>query len=355
MPDLVAESTTPTAGVQSAAPRSRVRSLVLAGIRIAVVLAIVGSVVYATVSQWQDVRATILGLAWQSVLLSLVMALIGMAANTLAWRAALDDLEHRVSVPAAGRIYLVGQLAKYLPGSIWAYALQMELGRRAGLPRARAFLASLVATGLSVTAALVLGVFGLQSLFDAAHSAEYGASGRTALYGLVALVPIAVVCAHPRVLTWLIQQFLRLVRRPPLEHVLTWGGVLRVVGWSAVAWVAFGVHLWLLANAQAAPGPGAVLLCIGAFALAMTAGLFAVLSPSGLGVREAVLVAALAPFVSTGPAVGIALASRLLFTAADIIAAAAAALSGVRHLRDTTNGDTTRDTGVSPAEAPERR
>ena len=40
-------------------------------------------------------------------------------------------------------VFLVGQLGKYVPGSIWAYVLQMELGKRYGIARARVFAASL--------------------------------------------------------------------------------------------------------------------------------------------------------------------------------------------------------------------
>jgi uncharacterized membrane protein YbhN (UPF0104 family) len=73
---------------------------------------------------------------------------------------------------------------------------------------------------------------------------------------------------------------------------------------------------------------------IGAFAVAMTVGLFAVFAPSGLGVREAVLVAALLPLLGPGDgvgvALGIALASRMLFILADVVTAGLAALAGVR-------------------------
>ncbi|MDI5939754.1 hypothetical protein QLR68_16710 [Micromonospora sp. DH15] len=93
----------------------------------------------------------------------------------------------------------------------------------------------------------------------------------------------------------------------------------------------------LLAIAPATPGMEGLLRSVGSFAIAMTVGMFAFLSPSGLGVREAVLVAALAPFLEgnggVGAAMGIALASRLIFTIADVLAAGLAALSGVRQLR----------------------
>ena len=95
------------------------------------------------------------------------------------------------------------------------------------------------------------------------------------------------------------------------------------------------MHLWLLANAQAEPGVWAVLRSIGAIALALSISVFAFIVPSGIGVREAILVAALAPYLggNTGVALGITYASRMIFTAADVIAAGAAALSARRELR----------------------
>ncbi|MER7271656.1 lysylphosphatidylglycerol synthase domain-containing protein [Micromonospora carbonacea] len=334
-----------------AAPTGPLRRWLSLGVRVAVVVAIAAGMAWSVVDQWPQVRSTWLGLAWQSVVLSVLAALAGMVANTMAWRAAVRDLEHRVSVPAALRICLVGQLGKYIPGSVWAYVLQVELSRRAGLPRARAFLATLVSVGLGVTAALGLGLLSLPALREAAGGGDstYADSVRVALWIVAALFPVALVCAVPRVLTALVQLALKVLRRPPLTHRLTWPGVSRVVGWSALGYTLFGVHLWLLANAQATPGVEGLLRSVGSFAIAMTVGMFAFLSPSGLGVREAVLVAALAPFLDgnggVGAAMGIALASRLIFTIADVLAAGLAALSGVRQLRR----DAPTETSATPA------
>lgn len=328
------------------------------GVRVVVIAAIAAGMTWSVVSQWPDVRQTWLDLAWPSVVLAVLAVLAGMFANSMAWRAAAEDLEHRVSVPAALRICMVGQLGKYIPGSVWAYVLQMELGRRAGLPRARAFLATLVALGLGVVAALGVGLLSLPSLLDATAEtgAEYAEPVRVALYIVAVLFPIALICAIPAVLTRLIQIVLKVLRRPPLQHRLTLPGVLRVVGWSALGYTLFGVHLWLLANAQAAPGVGGLLRSIGSFAIAMTVGMFAFLSPSGLGVREAVLVATMAPFLAgaggIGAATGIALASRLIFTVADLLAAGIAALSGVRQLRRGAPDEAAPDEAVPVEQVP---
>ncbi len=301
-------------------------------LRVGVTAAIAVAICITTVQRWSEVHQTIARLAWPSLIGSLLVAVLGMIAGMMAWRAALTDLGHGLPVGTAGRISLVGQLGKYLPGSVWAYVLQMELGRRAGVPRARVLIASAVSVGLAVTAGLVMGALGMPALLAAARGPG-GTTGRTAVYLLIVAVPCALVCAHPRVLTWLVGRALHLLRRPPLAGPLTWHGVIATLGWSALAYGLFGVHLWLLAAAAGRPGAGTLVRSVGAMALAMTISVFAVIAPSGLGVREFVLVTALTPYVgSAGVALGVALSSRLIFTAADLLAAGGAAVSGTRRL-----------------------
>ena len=55
----------------------------------------------------------------------------------------------------------------------------------------------------------------------------------------------------------------------------------------------------------------------------MTVGALVVVSPSGIGVREAVLVATLAPVLEPSSALAVALVLRVVFTLADLLAAAA--------------------------------
>lgn len=302
--------------------------------RFLVTVAIAGSIVYAIVHLWPDVRHTLFALNAWTVLASFVFALAAMAANVKAWQSVLRALDHDVPTVSAGEIYLVGQLGKYLPGSVWAFVLQMELSLRAGIGRARSFAASLVLVGLSTTAALLLGLMGIPTLVQVGGSAVWAAA---------ALAPIALVCAMPRVLSYLVDLFLRLLGRGGLNHQLRLPDLLRVVGWSVLAWTCFGIHFWLLG--ASVPGAGAPSLptAVGAFALAMTAGLLAIASPSGLGVREAVLVASMSPFMGVGTALGVALASRLVLTVADVLAAGAAAWSA-RRVRDISQPGVTEPT-----------
>ena len=186
---------------------------------------------------------------------------------------------------------------------------------------------------LTLSSALGIGMVAFP-LLRKAHALE--------AWALLALLPIALVCSTPPVLTRLLNLALRILRKSPLPRALTWSAVLRSGAWLVATWTLYGLHLWLLASTLGAPGAGGLVRCISGFALAMAAGTIFVLLPSGAGVREALIVAALAPVMSTGQALGVAVVSRALFIAADVLLAGVAAASGVRVLR--------RD-GVSPAGA----
>lgn len=327
MDDTLAEVQAPPAN-----PRPWRRRIVLAA-RIAAALALVYFVVATTVHQWSAVSETFHRLSWPVVTLSLVAAVLAIGTTAMAWREAIDDLDHKVPVAAAGQVFLVGQLGKYLPGSVWSYVLQMELGRRVGIPRARAFLASLITIGLGITVGLAFGALGLPATLHATHGA-HAATARAAFWSAVVLLPIGLACAHPAVLNRLVGLLLRLLRREPLDKPLSWRGVLGTSGWAAAGYLLFAVHLWLLARTQSAPGWSGLVACLGAISLAIAVSTVVVIAPSGIGVREFMIAITLAGVgMSFGTAYALALASRLIITVADVLAAGLAAFAAVRQVR----------------------
>jgi glycosyltransferase 2 family protein len=292
--------------------------------RPAVAVLVLLAIAYAVSSQWSGVHHALHSLAWPSVVLSLLACMAGAVTSLMAWRAMLAAEGHPLSPIAAGRIFFVGQLGKYLPGSVFSIVLQMELGKRAGVPRARAFTTSLAWVGLSLSTGLCVGMVGFPVIASAHHHD---------VWLLLVVLPFAVVASLPPVLTRLVNLLLRIMRKSPLPQPLTWRGVGHACLWLVATWLLLGLHLWLLANALGAPGWGGITRCIGGMALAITAGVLFVVVPSGAGVREAIIVAALAPVMSAGEALGIAVVSRGLFITSDILTAGVAGLSGIRQLR----------------------
>jgi glycosyltransferase 2 family protein len=287
-----------------------------AGAQIAAGLVLFGIVLLAVSRDWRHVHATLSRISAWDLVLSELLVLAGLGASVLVWQRALQELGSRVRAAAASKIYLIGQLGKYLPGSVWAFFAQMELAHKAGAPRSRSFTASIVAVCINLVTGLAVGTLVIPSV----------AHGEAWRYGaIVALFLVVIAGLSPPVLTRLVNLLMRVVRRPPLERSVSWKGMLVGSGWSLGSWAAYGLSLWILAVGVGAPAGKSLPLCLAGVALAMTAGFIVVVAPSGIGVREAVLVAALAPVLTTSAALAVALVLRLLFTLGDFVAAAAVA------------------------------
>lgn len=293
------------------------------GLFLVVVLAAVALGIAAERDRVADALAA---LSAGPLLLSTVLGTAGLLSGLLAWRVLLAGLGSPLGLGTASRIFLVGQLGKYVPGSVWPVLAQMEMGSDAGVPRARMATASVLGIGLSLAASVLVGALAAPALLS-------GEDGGGSAYALLLLVlPAAALLLVPRVLNPLLERGLRLVRRGPLEQPLTARVLAAGVGLSVLAWLLLGLHAWVLAVDVGAPAGRALAVTVGAYGLASAAGLLVVVAPAGAGVREVVLVAALAGLLAAPAAAVVAVASRLILTLADVALAGAAAYAVRRRL-----------------------
>lgn len=306
------------------------------------VVVVLAAAIYSLVRNWQDVDLTIHQLTWTDWVPSLIVVLAAIACSTLSWQVMVDELGEPIGALRGGQVFLVGQLGKYLPGSVWAYVLQLELGRRAGLARTRVFAGTVFSLAIAVVAALIAGSLAIPTLVSQNPSLA-------PIQWCYVLLPIGLICLHPKVLTWAARTGFRLLRRPDPGHPVGLKAVAKSFGWALASYGFFGLHLWLLVHNFPNVGLGLLPLSIGTMAAGMLAGLFFFLLPSGAGVRELVIVTALSPSVGSGKAVAFAAVSRVFLTVADLVSAGAAALAATIERRR--YGSYHGDPGVDDDEA----
>jgi uncharacterized membrane protein YbhN (UPF0104 family) len=264
---------------------------------------------YGVYAEWPQVHAALGRMHWYSVAGAAVAAAAGYACNMLAWREVVTDLGSRLPMPAAVRIMSVTQLAKYLPGAVWAAAAQVELGSEYRVPRRRG------ASAVIVSLALTLGV----ALATAAIVLPLASRGAARQYWwALAIAPAILVCMWPPVLGWLLDRALTLVRRPPLERRPSSVGIIKALAWTVLGWLLWGLQAWLLVRDLTGLGAHALPIAIGGYALAWSAGVLIVPAPGGVGARELALIAVLAPIMPRGSALAVALVSRAVMTASDV-------------------------------------
>lgn len=269
-------------------------------------------------TNWPEVAHTVAELQWHRALLSLAAVIVGILCSTMSWQVLLDDLGKPIGIGRGAQIFLVGQLGKYLPGSVWAYVLQIELGRKAGLARARVFAATVFSVIIAMVAALVAGAFAIPALIEQDPRLAW-------LPWLYVALPFALVLLYPPVLTRIVRWGFKLLRRPRPDHPVTLRIVIASLLFALGSYVSFGAHLWLLADTWQGLSLSPLALCIGTMGIAMIAGLVFFLLPSGVGARELVIITALSPLVGVGAATAYAAVSRVMFIIADLATAGSAA------------------------------
>jgi hypothetical protein len=291
-------------------------------VRYGFVVVAVGLGAYAVIGQWHSVRSAMVEIGPLPTILAMVAVLCGLTCAMFQWRVLLSSLGSRLPIRVAAKIVFVGQLGKYLPGSIWPVLAQMELGTAHQVPRRRSATASVLTMLISLLGGLLAALVTLPFL-----------SGEAAGYRWAFLAaPVLIACVHPKVLNPVLTRLLRLAKRPPLEQPLTGRAVLLSLAWALGSWFCYGIQVWLLAVRLGAPDGRTLLLSIGGFAFAWCVGFIIVFAPAGAGVRDVLLIALLGPVVGTGPATAVALVSRILMTAGDLITAGVSAWSGRRSV-----------------------
>jgi hypothetical protein len=287
------------------------------------VLAVVGGFFVATLAaRWNDV----ISLNWrlEPGLFVLATVLLALSYGLVAWLWGVAL--HRAAgtrVAAGARIWFLSNLARYVPGNVWSYVGAVELARREGVARRTTLAVMALTQVLSVGVAVAAGLPVLL--------AERARLGRPALLGALVVAAGAALAALFR------RQLLDLARRrfpgfDPADLTPSAGTVVLLVAGYALYWAVTGLAFAALVASLYPLAPGDVPVVVAAYAAAYAAGFLALLTPAGLGVREGVLVVALAPVLPAGPALVVALLSRVWMMLVELAGAAIAHLVDRRRV-----------------------
>jgi uncharacterized membrane protein YbhN (UPF0104 family) len=285
-------------------------------LRIAAVTVVVVFVVVFVVTNWAEVRAGLLRLQPSDVLVALAAAMLGVVASMLSWRALVTGAGSPLRVTAAARVFFLGQLGKYVPGSVWPIVAQMELSQRYEVPRARTAFAALTQMLVGIVTGIVVAAV-LLALSPTGALAEYRWLTVVGVVSMIALLP--------PVLNVGVGLAARLTGgRLTAPEPLGWRTVGTSAAWALVMWVAFGVHTWVMAARLGPPDADLWLLATGGYALASVVGIVIIVLPAGAGAREAILVLVFSGVLSSEDAIVLALVSRFIMLVADLAGAGVA-------------------------------
>ncbi|MGH3414153.1 MAG: hypothetical protein ACRDY3_01775 [Acidimicrobiales bacterium] len=221
------------------------------------------------------------------------LALVWWSCLALGWGFLVGDTRRHGAVASWCRT----QVARYLPGGIWAVAARATTVR--GRLRDK-FTAVTVENVIVLLTALAVG-----GAWSAAHDVRW--------------LPLVALAAVPLVGSRWLERRTRVTGR----------AVRRTEATYAVGYVAYGVLAVLVQAAVSGwPEPSQLLSVAGAACVAWAVGLVVVFAPGGLGVRELVYVGMLAGVYPRGELLAAAVASRLVMILAELVVLAVTARPG---------------------------
>jgi len=293
--------------LSAAAPAGRRWLWIVQGLVTVAVVAFVGR---SVLRNWAEFRSLHVALhiapAW--IAASVLLVFVTYVMQVESWRRILGVWGQRLHFGAAARTWSVANLGRYVPGKVWSVAGLVLLAQRAG-----------VQAGPAAASAFVIQAVSLGSGVAVVAAATPGSAPpfRLALAGLAAAATILVLVWRPTA-RWLGS---RVSPSAPLEP-LTPSAVLAATVLTVLSWATYGAALWMLARGLLADAAALPLTtAIGGFTLGYILGLLALFAPGGVGVRELVLIGLLAPSLGTGGAVAVSVASRVLLTLTEAMAA----------------------------------
>jgi uncharacterized membrane protein YbhN (UPF0104 family) len=253
--------------------------------------------------------------SWPRFVVSLVFALAGLLLGAFSWR---------VLFGAAGRArgltrgFFFATLARYIPGGIWQPIGQVGSASDSGIPLAQAAVAFPVHTLMYVISGAVIGSGVAVAIPHEALIVRVGAA-----CGLLSLLFL-----HRRWMAFVLTVARRFIKRiPSPDRLPEQAAILRSFGLNLAAVAAMSIAFGALLSTHTQ--------AFFAFALAWSVGFIFIFVPSGVGIREAVLVALLSAPTATVLAASVTF--RIVAVLGELFIAAVVALDAVIRPRPATS------------------
>jgi uncharacterized membrane protein YbhN (UPF0104 family) len=228
------------------------------------------------------------------------------------------------------KVWLLSQAGRYVPGKLWFALGRIYLCEREGIPAGVTTIATALELALVLGSAIV--VFGLASLVRPSMG------GQPYIWSIW-LVPVIIICVHPRILRLGLSAVRRLRKRATRPaagtgelgaFTMSYADVLKILGAYVLCWCVYGVGYYLIATAiglkatgVSTPVPPNVTLLpemIGINALSWAGGFVSLITPAGLGVREGISTFLLSGLLDKPYPSLIPLAARVWVTIAEVAA-----------------------------------
>ena len=207
------------------------------------------------------------------------------------------------------------ELKRYIPGNIWSFLGRSVLFRQRGVTKQHLATSFVVEAQLLVLSAMILSILAVPYALSLYHIPD------RLLVDVAVILAVIFFCLFFAGNTYILSlsdaKIVRLLRKvlPPFSP----GKNLRLLTIDLVALLFYGMGNFLVISSLFALPSGLFLVFSGYFVLALLIGYLSIIAPTGLGVREGVVILLLKNFTQTSFAGFLALFSRIILIVSEVI------------------------------------
>jgi uncharacterized membrane protein YbhN (UPF0104 family) len=284
--------------------------LILQWTIVAVIFIFLGKMVW---ENWSQIKEATFTLRTLPFILSTLIFAFSYFIQIWAWYLITLKLGIAISFRETLESWFYSQLGKYLPGKVWLLLSRFYFYESKGKSKKAISIALYLETVSIIVAA---GLMFLAALIFFKEARPFY-TGRQSMWPILLFLS-GFISLHPRVLQKILNGVLIRFKREPISLSISYSNILWILLVCIISWTVGGVGFYFFVASVYPTAPQYILFLTGALAISSTLGLIAVFAPSGLGVREGVLVYLLSFMMATPVAVVISIVTRIWMTLIEI-------------------------------------
>jgi len=276
-------------------------------------------IIWIGFSNWQDIKQTI---SIKDKFVWLIIGTLGyMLTLTLlafAWKKSLHLLGKDITYKDSYVVFNRSLISKYLPGNVFQYVGRFLLGRNIGISDATLVSSIILETLIQVTASAIL-VLSFNIILGWVYKFNNLTLILSAVFVVFSIIAILVLKYSSKAKQWLLKKpwFIQ-IRSINIKSLLI-GSIPILFIYFAFLLVS-GLLFWFLSVTIFEINiSNSIPVFIGAYIISWTIGFITPGAPGGLGIREAILISILSPYMLEAKALSISLVFRLITIVGEVL------------------------------------
>lgn len=263
------------------------------------------------VTNWSQVREAEWALEPGWLALSFILCSGWYWARPMGWSVALNGFGRPVPFRPLFRLYRRAEMSRFVPGAVWQFVSRVYLIKRWGVAPAACLAATLIDFVLAMLAAVPLAALRLADALPMMRG--------YLLWAFVVFPFGALAVVHPKILNFWAGFTAKILKQPYQKLDISWARLGGVWLMYALAWAGWAFGAACFVRGVVRIDAGDIPIVASSYALSWLSAMLTMISPAGMGIREALLGLLLEPVLPRGAALTVAVGIRLWMTFCEVV------------------------------------